>query len=130
MLTIKTPFIDEKDGISTLITDVDVNGDVRRITASVENEYAPYLCCERSDAVVIGLLSYALRHKHDIVCEAPVTDELLYNINEVLLPALLTNDSENYNVHITCDTAPCIQKSLRGGRNWIILRSRQFSCGR
>ena len=126
MITIQKPYIQQEDGWTKLVIDVNVDGEKRQIWVSVEKKYEEYLCYERSDAVLIGLLSYALRHKHDIVCEAPVTDELLYNINEVLLPALLRNDDKNHSVKIYCETAECIQKTAVHGLGGV---GTGLSCG-
>lgn len=114
MITIHKSKIVEEDEQVKLITDVDVDNERKQIWVAVKKEYGSYLCYERADAVLIGLLSYALRNKHDITCEAPVTEELLYNINEVLLPTLIRSDNTNYPVQIQCQTANCL-KSDGGG---------------
>ena len=41
-----------------------------------------------------------MRKHHDIHCKAPITEELLYNINEYLIPSLTKYDKRLYNVKI------------------------------
>lgn len=59
---------------------------------AVDNEYAEYLCTERCDAFVIGVLPYALKMNHDIISEIPITEELSYKLNENLIPLLAKYD--------------------------------------
>lgn len=66
----------------------------------VEKEYKDYLLYERSDAFLVGLLSYAMRTKQDIWCEAPVSEELLNNLKNHLLPLLVKYTPEFYNCNI------------------------------
>lgn len=132
MITIHKSYIEQEEGWTKLVTDVDLDGEKKQVWASVEKRYGKYLCYERADAMLIGLLPYALRHKHDIACEAPVTDQLLYNINEILLPALLRNDIENHSVKIHCEIKECAwgggKFPEKGGRNRFVMRCGQLSC--
>ena len=54
---------------------------------------------------------YAMKeNKREIICEAPVTEELLYNIKEILIPTLLYSDSRYHPIKIHADIAPPLDK--------------------
>ena len=57
---------------------------------SVEKEYGKYLCAETADAFVAAMLWYALATGSDIICEAPISENLLFSVNNFLIPALCT----------------------------------------
>jgi len=88
MITINYPEIVKVDEKSRLTTMLDIDGEQKELWFEVDEEYEKYLCYERSDACLIGVLQYAMRKKHDITCLAPVTGELLYNLNHHLFPVL------------------------------------------
>ena len=72
---------------------------------SVESKYAEYLCAERSDAFLIGLLPVAMRRGLDIVCEAPVSERLLYQLRSSLLPLLSKYGKNVHEVKIEAPVA-------------------------
>lgn len=125
-------YVSDADGISTLATEIEIDGEKKDVRISVGNEYGKFLSPERADYALIGMLAYALRNKHDIICEAPVTEELLFNINEFLIPTLIRNDKRNYPVKIQADIAQPLDKlsfaKSKVGRNGNghVLRRRQF----
>lgn len=55
----------------------------------VDESYGQYLCPERADAYVIGLLSLAMRERCDFVCEAPMSAELLHQLETELISVLV-----------------------------------------
>lgn len=89
VLTIGRPRIEAgAKGQTRLVADVDIAGERRSIWLSVENRYARYLCHERSDAFVAGLLPVAFRRHLDIECEAPVGEHLLFQLRSYLIPLI------------------------------------------
>lgn len=100
---------------SVMSTDIEIDGHIKNVAVSVENHYEEFLSPERADYALVGMLAYALRNKHDIICEAPVTEELLYNIRETLIPTLVYSDGRNYPVQIETDMASPLAKVGRGG---------------
>ena len=70
------------------IAEIDVAGETRELWFEVDERYGPYLNVERGDAFLIGLIYTALHEGYDIVSEAPITEELLHNIVETLVPAV------------------------------------------
>lgn len=88
-LIIDTPTIHASNhGQMCLQSRVVFTGHEKKLWLSVEERYAKYLCAERGDAFVIGLLPVAMRNGLDIVSEAPVDERLLYQIQSTLMPLL------------------------------------------
>ncbi len=79
---------------------------LKKYSGGVQENYAKYLLTERSDAFLVGLLSYAMRTGHDIECEAPVSEELLYNIRQYLIPLVVKYGNNLHYVNITAETVP------------------------
>lgn len=77
--------------------------EARDLWFEVDAKYSQYLCDERSDAFLIGMLRYAMGLGYDIECDAPITEELLYNIRTYLIPALSKASPEIYPVSIVAD---------------------------
>lgn len=131
MIKIYRGYVAEVSGASIMFTDIDIDAEKKHVLVSVEKDYGKFLSPERADYALVGMLAYALRNKHDIICAAPVTEELLYNIREILIPTLVRSDPRNYPVKIQADIAPPLDKlpfakTLRGGRHRTFLRRRQF----
>ena len=114
MIIIEQPYIIENNGKSRLIADIIVDNKVKQVFFEVENEYAKYLCHERSDAFLIGILNYSMRFNHNIVCKAPVTEQLLYNVNEYLIPSLVSNDNMLSSITIDAPTEAEAIKNIGG----------------
>ena len=106
MIKIYRPIITIENERAKLSARVFIDGSVKFCHAIVDKEYAKYLCDERSDAFLIGLLHRAMRYNHDIVCEAPVSEELLYGIRNFLIPNLANNCERLHHINITADAAP------------------------
>jgi len=79
---------------------LEIDGECKTLWFEVSSEYEKYLCYERSDAFLVGTLPWAMRNNHDITCVAPVTEELLYNLNHHLLPILSKTDKKCYPTRI------------------------------
>lgn len=94
MITIKQASLVDRNDKTRIQNTVEIDGIARELWFEVERQYAPFLCTERSDAYIIGLLSWAMRNGHDITCETPVSEELHYQLTSFLIPAL-TQTSKN-----------------------------------
>ncbi len=108
------PEIIENEKTSRLVCNVTVGEEVREIWFEVEKEYGQYLCADRLDAFVIGLLSWAMRNGEDIICKAPITEMLLYNIKKFLLPSVTENAKKLYCPIISANTIDCIKDGWGG----------------
>lgn len=108
MIKIGKIWIEEKDNKSRVYCNITINNEIKKVWFEVDKEYGKYLCTERSDAYVIGLLNYALRNNEDIVCEIPVTEELLYNINTILIPSLVKYAKSFKKIKVKAKSAPAL----------------------
>lgn len=102
------------DQLTRLVSDIRVDNEIRTVWAEVDNKYKDYLCYERSDAFVVGLLHYAMRHNHDIVCEAPMGEYLYYQLTTCLIDAVSKGSPRMHRIHIEADIdgskLPCAGK--------------------
>lgn len=100
-IILSAPKVVQTGGRSRLVCEILEDDEQKELWIEVDNEYAKYFCFERSDAFLIGLLPYAMRQGKDIKCMAPVTEELCYNIETVLIPAMVENcDQRLHNTKI------------------------------
>lgn len=86
---IAAPEIIESPKGARLVAGIAIDGEKKDVWVEVERKYANYLCSERSDAFVIGLLHYAMCNGYDIECETPITAQLAYQIRTYLVPSLV-----------------------------------------
>ncbi len=110
MIQIERIYITETENKTRCICETSIDGIERNIWFEVDKEYGDYLCCERADAYIIGLLSFAMREDHDIVSKIPVTEELLYNIREVVIPELSKHSVSMKCINIVADAAESIKQ--------------------
>ena len=89
VLHIGRPAVVRNGGRARLTAPIRCGGKDSPVWFEVEERYGDYLCAERSDAFLIGLLNHAMREHLDIECEAPVGAQLLYQIRTYLVPALV-----------------------------------------
>ena len=115
MIEIFKPTISQKNGKSRCICELHINDDVKEIWFEVEPKYGKYLCIERADAYVIGILHYAMKNKHAIKCHVPITEELLYNIQTILIPSLAKYSKNLSEIEIISETAPGINSGTAVG---------------
>ena len=111
MLFIDQPYIEKNQNKSRLVCNINIDQTEKQtIWFEVDEKYEKYLCTERSDAYIIGLLNWAMRTHHDITCKTPVSEDLLFNLNEYLIPSLIkyAPDFHDVKIHapITNETLP------------------------
>ncbi|MCL1986503.1 MAG: ELKS/Rab6-interacting/CAST family protein [Firmicutes bacterium] len=92
MIKLKNFYITEEDGKSRLIQPVEVDGNNFDVYVEVESQHQKYFVTDRADAILIGIVHMAMRQNHDIYSELPITGELLYNLNNILIPMLTKYD--------------------------------------
>ena len=85
------PRIEKSGSAVRLCADVDLFGKKEVMWFSVDEKYGEYLVDDRADAFVAGLLTPAMRKGADIICDAPVTRRLLYQLRQYLIPMLAAN---------------------------------------
>lgn len=78
----------------------------------VDEKYEQYLCDDRADAFVVGLLHSAMYNGEDIVCNCGVSERLLFQLNTYYISAVSDNMPDLENI--------CIQaqplEELEGGK--------------
>lgn len=99
-IRIGRPYITKKGNTAVIQSDIVENGKEMKLFCQVYEEYEQYLCDERSDAFVVITLPLAIRKGYDIICEAPVTEALLHNINTILIPHLVMGDSRLHPIKV------------------------------
>lgn len=115
MIRIGKPRIEEcANGNSRLVATISTADSVKDLWIEVPCLYRKYICDDRSDAFVIGLLYYAMSRKEDIVCDAPVTDELRTQIEEDFIDVICRHEhGAVYKTRLICETISPIKKSER-----------------
>lgn len=88
MIKIGQPFLIEKDNMARVISELTIDGETCQLWAEVDKKYAQYICYEHSDAFVVAILHYAIMNNHDIICEAPMNEDLYYQISTYTIDAL------------------------------------------
>lgn len=53
--------------------------------------YGEYFVTETSDSFLIGILHWCMANGYDISCDAPVSEDILYQLNETFLPSIAKN---------------------------------------
>ena len=110
MIVIEKPYIESNGDKSRLYCDIIVDGKTEKVFVEVDKQYEKYLCTERCDAFLIALFYYAMVNNHDIFCEGYVSEDLLYQITEYLIPFLqVKSHNKLSNIFINCATAPNIE---------------------
>ena len=81
--------------------DIDIDGAKKTIWCETSIQYRDFLLHERADAFLCLVLPFAMRSGKSIVCEAPVSEGFLHNLNEVLIPLLCQHDKLLYPTQIS-----------------------------
>ena len=111
MIHIGKPYIDQVEGHIRLCAQMTIQGKPETAWFSVDPEYAEYLTDDRVDAFVVGFLTTAMRLGTDIVCDAPMTRRLKYQLEQYLIPAMAANMEIYHSIAIrapvTDEVLPC-----------------------
>lgn len=111
MIVIKKPYVSVDGPNARLVSDLEVDGIVRPLWVEVAASFEWYLVPERSDAFLMGLLYWAVQNGHDIVCEAPVDGDLLYGIQNLLIPTLTPSGKQTKRITVTAVAAKDMLKN-------------------
>lgn len=93
-IRIGAPYIAKMAKEVRLCSEIELDGQKQIMWFAVRESYGTYLVEDRADAFVIALLTTAMHNAADIICDAPVTRRLLYQINHYLIPAMTSNMAE------------------------------------
>ena len=97
VITIGAPYIAHIDEKVRLCSKVKKPSGDFELYYELPAEYEKYLCTERSDSFVLGILEYAMYLGLDIKCEAPMSESLHYQLC-------------NYGMNILSDNLDCINR--------------------
>lgn len=104
MIKISKPYIEIEGQYALLKARISIDDKSDIIWFKVEKKYKDYLCDERSDAYLVATLNYAMINSHDIELEAPISENLLLKIENILIPALCENNHHYYKPNIIAQT--------------------------
>ena len=117
-ITIGIPRIQITNGTAYQFCTIKIGTIEKEVFFSVDESYAEYLCHERGDAYLIGLLSFAMRERCDIHSEVPLTGELVHQLQTELIPPVVKHSQSLYAPIITgaLDNGPlsCAGKTATG----------------
>jgi hypothetical protein len=99
-ITISRPYVTNSKSAARLNADVLIDGQTKTLWCEADKIYQQFLLSERADAFLCVLLPFAIRSGQDIVCEAPVTEQFLHNLNEILIPLLCAHDPRLYRTQV------------------------------
>lgn len=72
-----------------LSCDFDTKGERQTLWYEFDEKWKDYLVIEQADAFLVGLLLLALKNKENIQIETAVSNKLLYQLNNYLIPILV-----------------------------------------
>ena len=91
MIRIETPYLRTDGNRTVLCAPITLDGQRQIAWFATEKEYGQFLTDDRLDAFVVGFLTTAMRLGEDIVCEAPLTQRLYYQLTQYLIPVMASN---------------------------------------
>lgn len=95
-IRIGEPYLEQFSDSVRLCAPVLLHGREETMWFSVAPEYGEYLTDDRADAFVAGIFTTAMREGADIVCEAPVTRRLRYQLGHYLIPMMAANMADTF----------------------------------
>ena len=109
MLHIGRSYIVRVDGVSRLCADLTIGNRRTTLWFGVDSTQEEYLTLGRADAFVMAVLPCAMRGRHEIVCEDPMSERLHHQLVNGLIPAL-SFAGERY--HLIKITAPLTTEQI------------------
>lgn len=114
-IRIGRPVLEKRKDAVRLSAALQMDGQ-KEIYFEVAEDKKDYLADDRLDAFVIMVLRQALLRGCDIYCDAPVTSDLLYMLNESLLPTLSRKVEHFHDIKVHAEPcAPCAGKEVITG---------------
>lgn len=110
MIKVCKPYLEKKDNKTRCICDIIFNKDKKSLWFEVDNKYADFLCTERGDAYLIGLLHYAMEKEEDLEFDVPITEDLLYNVETILIPSISNYAKSLHKISIKASTTPALME--------------------
>jgi hypothetical protein len=115
MIRIGCPVLEKRNNAVRLTADLNLDGP-KKLWFEVAEDKKDYLASDRLDAFVIMVLRQALLTGSDIYCDTPVTSDLLYMLNESLIPTLARVVERFHNIKVHAEPCePCGGKEVITG---------------
>ncbi|WP_334050866.1 hypothetical protein [Alteromonas gracilis] len=103
-LEVGKPFLERNGDAIRLCINITVNNKRKCLWVETDKQYADFLTVDRIDPFLLVLIPFAMRNGHDIVSQSPVSDRLMYNVQEVLIPNLCAGDRRLHYPNLCIDT--------------------------
>ncbi|SEL57179.1 hypothetical protein SAMN02910353_02917 [Ruminococcus sp. YRD2003] len=91
ILKIGRPYIKDSDNGVRLYSDLSLDNKKYTIWYEFDSKYKNAITFERIDGIVVNVLLYAMEHSLDITSDQPITEELMYSLENSLIPAISKN---------------------------------------
>lgn len=96
----------ERNNKTRLCIDVIYNKKKETLWYEVDSKFEKYLCTELADSFLVALLLFAMKNNEDLEIEGvPVTDTLLFNLNNYLIPTIARNIKKYNKIKIISEGA-------------------------
>lgn len=116
MISIEDIYLTDEGDYTRLNADIKLDDEEHTVWYEVEKEYAEYLCSERVDAFVVGLLPMAMAFGHDIVCKKkPISEALYWKLTSIYMPVLSKGTTYYKEISIDCDLDDTVFESFGVG---------------
>ena len=102
-IRLSKPYLADSPAGVRMCCDLIFPGKTETAWFEVDGKYAQYFVDDRLDAFVVAFLPTAMREGMDLVCEAPVSRRLLYQVNHYLIPTLSRNIDIYHKVCLRAD---------------------------
>lgn len=110
MIKVCKPYLEKGETKTRCLCDLFFDSEKRTLWFEVDNKYSDYLCVERGDAYLIGLLHYAMENSQNLEFEVPITENLLYNVETILIPSVTKYAKSLSKISIKADTENPLMK--------------------
>jgi len=105
MIHISQPYLYDADDRSRVASQITIDGKTEEVWFDVDKRYREYLCFERVDAFVLGVLFVAMQKNEDIICDGPIGDYLYYQLMAEFIPAVCSGSSRMHCISIKAQIA-------------------------
>ena len=103
---INQPYIEKIDGGKARLCSR-IEGSVNDVLYyEVDEKYEQYLCDDRADAFLVGLLHSAMFNGEDIICNCGVSERLLFQLNTYYISTVSDNMPDMANIQIHAEPLP------------------------
>lgn len=114
-LKIGSPVVTQHGNVSRLSARITTDDGLQQeLYFQVCSEYTKYLVYERCDSFVLMLMTYCMYHGFDILCDAPMTGRLKYQLSEYLIPLMAQNIKEYNLIHLSIPVADEVKPAEQG----------------